>query len=266
MRITCMRGTSRCCVFFLAAHTRVQVPRDLGVRRREAELPTASGRAQRAAAEEQRQRGHGKRRRAPTRSDGFRPRRLPALARPRPRRVVPGGGWCSLSSVIGQRQRGGRQRALAGHGGAGGHPGALQRGARRPYRREPRRRAPRAAVLRLRPLAGAQTGFRRLFDGGLLPPAAAAPARPRPHSRLAPAPPPLQWRWRWQLWWSVPVPPRGAAERVARDDAGPYAADSKHHRRSRHRRRSVVASSAGEGGREVVSLSQRDQGWRRVGM
>ena len=37
----------------------VQVPRDLGVRRSEAELPPAAGRAQRAAAEEQRQRGHG---------------------------------------------------------------------------------------------------------------------------------------------------------------------------------------------------------------
>lgn len=59
------------CFFWL--HIRVQVPRDLGVRRREAELPAASGWAQRAAAEEQRQRGHGQRRRAPTRYVSLRP-------------------------------------------------------------------------------------------------------------------------------------------------------------------------------------------------
>jgi hypothetical protein len=96
MRITCMRGTSRCCVFFLAAHTRVQVPRDLGVRRREAELPTASGRAQRAAAEEQRQRGHGKRRRAPTRYVSLRPSVRPSFSQS----VVPGvlrSGYCNCA-------------------------------------------------------------------------------------------------------------------------------------------------------------------------
>jgi hypothetical protein len=57
-----------CFYFYSSSCVRfVQVPRDLGVRRREAELPAASGGAQRAAAQEQRQRGHGQERRAPTR-------------------------------------------------------------------------------------------------------------------------------------------------------------------------------------------------------